>query len=214
MKKRILLVCLSALCGLVVAGCGSVSSESEPETAETQGFFSPEDIERFTFEGTEYSFPLSYDTFLEQSWVISEDTYEELVEYGLHYALPMEHEAYPGVYLLLCAEYWSAEYDGAQSLVDSFEENGVWGIRVQIDPEEVDVEKAAHPMFEVKGVGLDSSLEDVIRAFGDGYDPSFTDSGLYLYQIDVAEGDATRYYWLDFTFTGDTLYEINLAICY
>lgn len=214
MKKRIFLFCLSVLCALVVAGCGFVSSESEQEATETQGTFSTEDIETFTFEGTEYSFPLSYDTFLEQGWVISEDTYDEIVEYGLRYALPMEHEAYPGVYLVLCAEYWSAEYDGTQSLVDSFAENGIWGIRVQIDPEEVDVEDAAHPMFEVKGVDLDSSLEDIIRAFGDGYDPSYTDSGLYMYQLAVAEGDTTRYYWLDFTFAGDTLYEINLASCY
>lgn len=214
MKKSFLLVCLLAICTLVAAGCGSASSESEQGTPEPQGSFSPEDIETFTFEGTEYSFPLSYDTFLGQGWVISEDTYDEIVEYGLHYALPMKHEAYPGVYLVLCAEYWSAAYDGTQSLVDSFKENGIWGIRVQIDPEEVNVEDAAHPMFEVKGVGLDSALEDVIRAFGDGYDPSYTDSGLYLYQIDVAEGDATRYYWLDFSFAGDTLYEINLASCY
>ena len=67
----------------------------------------PEDIEQIAIEGTEYTFPLSYDDIQALGWAVSEEGYRLVTSYDVRYVLPMEHETYPGVYLMLYSEYWA-----------------------------------------------------------------------------------------------------------
>ena len=126
----------------------------------------------------------------------------------------MEHETYPGVYLMLYSEYWSVSYDDAQSLEEVLKESGVWGLGVQMDLDQVDLDCVDYPAVSVKGISLGSSLEEVIQTFGEGYDPNYTDQGLYMYQLDTEEEATIRYYWLYFSFQDGKMYELHAAICY
>lgn len=226
MKKRTGLCCRLILCALLLIGCtavpssGSSASASEAVRAgdgngdSAQGAFSPEDIEQIAIEGTEYTFPLSYDDIQALGWAVSEEGYRLVTSYDVRYVLPMEHETYPGVYLMLYSEYWSVSYDDAQSLEEVLKESGVWGLGVQMDLDQVDLDCVDYPAVSVKGISLGSSLEEVIQTFGEGYDPNYTDQGLYMYQLDTEEEETIRYYWLYFSFQDGKMYELHAAICY
>ena len=80
MKRKMTLWCLGIFCVLVLAGCGANPAGTQvptpsSETAAGEDAFTGEDIKTFTFEGEEYTFPLSYDVLVEQGWTITDETY-------------------------------------------------------------------------------------------------------------------------------------------
>lgn len=192
MKKRILLVCLLALCALVFTGCGSDPAVSENAAISSQAAdtapedtFSSEDMSNFVFEGTEYTFPMSYDVLVEQGWEITDYSYELLSEEDLETGfLELESEQYPGVVMdiyILNTMHPDYARGSVEELEQEFKENGVWGIDIRLEEEGSNV--SSYPGLSFKGVTFGSSPDDIISAFGTGYD-----SLLYEYEYFTIEG--------------------------
>lgn len=188
MKKRIWLCCLLALCVLFLAGCGAnpagaqlPASTPSSEAAAGEDSFTSEDMSTFTFEGTEYTFPLSYDVMTEQGWTVSEkcdDIFivpsdpDEPVEAG---CLWLENQQYPEIELWI---YSQNNGGSVEELVDEFETNGIWGI--SICPKDKQTHADCYPDLSFKGVTFGSSSEDIVDAFGTDFG-STTEEGTFFY---------------------------------
>lgn len=210
MKKRILLACLLALCALVFTGCGSDPAVSKNAAISSQAAdtapedtFSSEDISTFVFEGTEYTFPMSYDVLVDAGWKITDFSYELLSEEDLETGfLELESEQYPGVVMeiyILNALHPDYACSSVEELVQEFEENGVWGIDIRPEKDNADV--LSYPDLSFKGVTVGSSSEDIISTFGTAYD-----SSVYEYEYFTIEGGLC--YSLYFEVENDAVYSI------
>ena len=79
---------LAVTVAMGICGCNSsaVKEESsdvksEPiEVSADAGETESIEIDSFTFEGQEYSFPMDYEVFAESGWVFDEEAYEALQE--------------------------------------------------------------------------------------------------------------------------------------
>lgn len=204
--KRGLRLWLLALCALLLAGCGAAGPRAESSGGGGEeavpGSFSPRDLEGFSLQSRAFTFPASSGDLLELGWVVlGEDCQvDEEDGYGVRSVLTLGHEGYPGVRLRLYSECWAEAFDPARSTDQALEESGVSGIEVRIDLDQVDREDAVYPSLRVGDIGLSATPEQVVQAFGEGYDPDRAAGGSYLYQTAETEGDGTRYYQLEFSF--------------
>lgn len=228
MKKRVALCCLLVAWVWMLAGCGagpalplngtdsvSVSSSASEDT------FSPEDMSTFTFEGTEYTFPLSYDVLTEQGWTVSDYSYElfsnpqEVIgkpegEELETCFLRMQNEKYAGIDMEIEIFGWSdpnRALGSVEELVDEFEANGVWGIN--IFPSDDATDAPAFPDLSFRGVTFGSSDEDIIEAFGTDYDSTFGDNSYGYFVMDTG---TTSFYSLRFETENNAVYSISATI--
>lgn len=189
MKKRILMFCLSALCALVAAGCGTEPAVSENAAISSQAAvdsedtFSSEDMSCFVFEGTEYTFPMSYDVLMEQGWEITDYSYELLSEEDLETNfLELANEQYPGVVMeisIFNSRDPNNAYGSVDELIQEFEDNGIWGICIHPEEDETDV--TSYPDLSFKGVTFGSSVDNIISAFGTDFGPTYVENQFYIY---------------------------------
>lgn len=228
MKKRIWLCCLLALCALFLAGCGAnpagtqlPASTPSSETAAGEDTFTSEDMKTFTFEGTEYTFPLSYDVLTEQGWTVSDYSYElfsnpqevigkpegEKLETCF---LRMQNEKYAGIDMEIEIFGWSdpnRALGSVEELVDEFEANGVWGIN--IFPSDDATDAPAFPDLSFRGVTFGSSAEDIVEAFGTDYDSTFGENSYGYFVMDTG---TTSFYSLRFETENNAVYSISATI--
>ena len=175
MKKRVALYCLLVAWVWLLAGCGANPAgtqvpASTPSSAGTEGedAFTSEEVKPFTFEGQEYTFPLSYDVLTEQGWTITDETYELFQDEERNAGfLTLESSQYPGVEMNIQMYDSLAPNNalgGVEELVEEFETNGIWGI--ELHPVDDETEVANYPDFSIQGVTFGSSAEDIVDTFG------------------------------------------------
>ena len=207
MKKRIALCCLLVVWVWLLAGCGAnpagtqlPDSTPSSETAAGEDTFTSEDMKTFTFEGEEYTFPLSYDVLTEQGWTVSEkcdDIFivpsdpDEPVEAG---CLLLENQQYPEIELWV---YSQNNGGSVEELVDEFETNGIWGI--SICPKDKQTHADRYPDLSFKGVTFGSSAEDIVDTFGTDFGATTEEGSLYIYSTWFTEGgtDSCLYFELE-----------------
>lgn len=175
MKRRLQLICLMASCVLMLAGCGAnpagpqvPTSTPSSETAAGEDTFTSEEVKTFTFEGEEYTFPLSYDVLVEQGWTITDETYELFQDEERNAGfLTLESGRYPGVEMNIRVYdnfNSNSALGGVEELVEEFETNGIWGI--ELYPVDDETEVANYPDFSIQGVTFGSPAEDIVSTFG------------------------------------------------
>lgn len=197
MRKNILQLCLDVVCVLLLVSCaanpaGTQVPTPSSETAAGEDAFTGEDIKTFTFEGEEYTFPLSYDVLVEQGWTITDETYELFQDEERNAGfLTLESGQYPGVEMEIYI--WddlnpNSGLGSVEELVDEFETNGIWGI--YIGPEDDETEVANYPDFSIQGVTFGSSAEDILNTFGTDLGPTSREGVFYIY----SEGSSTLFF--------------------
>lgn len=214
MKKRTGLCCLLALCALFLAGCATnpagLQLPASAPSSETAGedALTSEDVKTFTFEGTEYTFPLSYDVLTEQGWTVSETSDEiffipsdpdEPVEANV---LFMENEQYPNVEMNIYSKSFLGSVD---ELVNDFETNRIWSI--SIGPEDDEIEVANYPELSIQGITFGSSSEDIINTFGAEYSSLESEGELYMYPAWLPTENSSS---LHFQVKDDAVYSIYI----
>lgn len=190
MKKRVALCCLLVAWVWMLTACtanpdGTQLPASTPTSAGTEGedAFTSEEVKTFTFEGQEYTFPLSYDVLTEQGWTITDENYELFQDEERNAGfLTLESGQYPGVEMNI--SIWddlnpNSALGGVEELVDEFETNGIWGI--DISPVDDETEVANYPEFSIQGVTFGSSAEDIVDTFGTDLGPTSREGESYLY---------------------------------
>ena len=190
MKRKMTLWCLGVFCVLMLAGCAAnpagMQVPADPTASEeTAGeeTFKPEDVKTFTFEGEEYTFPLSYDVLVEQGWTVTDYSYDLLSEEDLTTNfLALESDAYPGVELdiYIWDDLTSVHgFGSVEELVNEFETNGIWGIG--IGPVDDETEVVNYPEFSIQGVTFGSSAEDIVNTFGRDFGATSKEGKYYIY---------------------------------
>ena len=175
MKQKMKLWCLGAFCVLMLAGCGAnpagpqvPTSTPSSETAAGEDTFTSEEVKTFTFEGEEYTFPLSCDVLVEQGWTITDETYELFQDEERNAGfLTLESGRYPGVEMNIRVYdnfNSNSALGGVEELVEEFETNGIWGI--ELYPVDDETEVANYPDFSIQGVTFGSPAEDIVSTFG------------------------------------------------
>ena len=187
------MVCLCIICSICMTGCGIAQqldhSSSSGDIAALNATvdasesadvtLNPEDIKTFVFEGDEYTFPVSYDTFIEKGWKISDKSYQIFEDGNKSPTFTMESDDYPGLVMDFDMNrgYWqdgglmeTMDEDALPSSVDEMvselESNGVWGIGIYPDSEGEFEEISAYPELSFKGVSFGNSSADIVDAFG------------------------------------------------
>lgn len=188
MEKRVALCCLLVVWVWMLAGCGANPAgtqvpASTPSSAAGEDTFTSEEVKTFTFEGEEYTFPLSYDVLVEQGWTITDETYELFQDEERNAGfLTLESGQYPGVEMSI--HIWddlnpNIALGGVEELVNEFETNGIWGI--YIGPVDDETEVANYPDFSIQGVTFGSSAEDIVDTFGTDLGPTSREGESYHY---------------------------------
>lgn len=128
----------------------------------------------------------------------------------------MENEKYEKIPLYLSSKRLGSGIDTVEDLENELITNGVWTLSVDLYSVEGDLDFSVYPEFEIKGVGLGSSLEDIQLAFGDGYDESlsYPEDEYYVYSAYEEEDDDTIVYHLMLGLINDELCSIDLNIYY
>ena len=171
MKKRIALCCLLVVWVWLLAGCGANPAgtqvpASTPSSAAGEDAFTSEEVKTFTFEGEEYTFPLSYDVLVEQGWTITDETYELFQDEERNAGfLTLESGQYPGVEMNI------EVYDGLNL-------NSALG---GVGPVDDETEVANYPEFSIQGVTFGSSAEDIVDTFGTDLGPTSREGESYHY---------------------------------
>ena len=190
MKQKMKLWCLGAFCVLMLAGCAAnpagtqvPTSTPSSETAAGEDTFTSEEVKTFTFEGEEYTFPLSYDVLVEQGWTITDETYELFQDEERNAGfLTLESGRYPGVEMNIRVYdnfNSNSALGGVEELVEEFETNGIWGI--ELYPVDDETEVANYPDFSIQGVTFGSSAEDIVDTFGTDLGPISREGESYYY---------------------------------
>ena len=175
MRKNILQLCLDIVCVLLLVSCAAnpagpqvPTSTPSSETAAGEDTFTSEEVKTFTFEGEEYTFPLSYDVLVEQGWTITDETYELFQDEERNAGfLTLESGRYPGVEMNIRVYdnfNSNSALGGVEELVEEFETNGIWGI--ELYPVDDETEVANYPDFSIQGVTFGSPAEDIVSTFG------------------------------------------------
>ena len=189
MKKKILFVYGLIHCTVLISACSVNSTSTEivdPNYVldSTESSFSSNDISTFTFEGTEYSFPLAYDILTKLGWRISDYSYQLLDQEDLETSfLQLENESYPNVIMDIEVFNWLDDqraWGSVEELVCEFEKDGVWGIAIY--PDTNATSEIVFPNLSFKGVTFGSTPDDIINSFGaDLYPTSDVENGSYDY---------------------------------
>lgn len=203
-------------CVLLLTACAANPVEmqvpADPTASEEtagEDTFTPEDVKTFTFEGEEYTFPLSYDVLVEQGWTITDDSYDLLSKEDLTTGfLDLESDAYPDVEMNIYI--WdnlnhNRGFGSVEELVDEFETNGIWGI--YIGPVDDEMEVANYPEFSIQGITFGSPAEDIVGTFGTDWGSISREDESYHYSewANTWSGCSS----LHFEMKGDQVYAIS-----
>ena len=216
MKRKCFMLLLAVTVAMGICGCNSsaVKEESsdvksEPiEVSADAGETESIEIDSFTFEGQEYSFPMDYSVIEDAGWEVSETMYE-LFENDTDAntsGLVMENSNYPGIVMDVYATDAKGEdtlCDSVADLVQEIENTGIYSMDIYAD--DPTMEGLVYPEFDFGGVSFGSSLEDITEVFGE---PELFLDSEYVY---FSQKDINYEIMLDLE--DDAVYCMGIFVC-
>ena len=196
MKKKTVFGLTIILCFVGLYGCkGSVEQEESSDVYVNN-------IESFTFEEENYTFPLDYSVIEAAGWEVSDYSREMLEQDDVEMSsLTMDNERYPGLSMDLNVYNHLDEevaFGSVEELIQELKDNGIWGVCIYA--EDVTNSEIEYPDFSFKGISFGSTLEELKQAFGE------TESFAGRYNVTVKENDKTID--LSFEFRDDSVCSI------